>query len=133
MTARNTSGIQYYSFNDNSALQGIAYYRIRSVDMDGKFSYSKIAVVSEYDLQSSGFVVLNPVHAAITILNKTGIEGSYNYQVFNAGGQLICRGNVIMGINGGALLPLPASVAAGQYILELSSGTFRFSQKILVQ
>lgn len=133
VTAHNTSGIQHYSLNDNSPLRGIAYYRIRSVDMDGKFSYSKIAVVSEYDLRSSGFVVLNPVHAAITILNKTGIEGSYNYQVFNAGGQLICRGNVIMGINGGALLPLPASVAAGQYILELSSGTYRFSQKILVQ
>jgi len=133
VTARNTSGTQYYSFNDNSALQGIAYYRIRSVDMDGKFTYSKIAVVSEYDMQSSGFVVLNPVHTNITILNKTGKEGSYNYQVFNSGAQLICRGFVTMGINGGAILPLPASVAAGQYILELSSGTFRFSQKILVQ
>lgn len=133
VTASNTSGTQYYYFNDNSPLQGIAYYRIRSVDMDGKFSYSKIAVVSEFDMQSSGLAVLNPVHTAITILNKTGREGSYNYQVFTSGGQLICRGNVTMGINGGALLPLPASVAAGQYILELSSGTYRFNQKILVQ
>lgn len=133
VTARNTSGTQYYSFNDNSPLQGIAYYRIRSVDRDGKFSYSKIAVVSEYDLQSSGFVVLNPVHTNITILNKTGREGLYNYQVFNSDGQLICRGNVTMGINGGAILPLPATAAAGQYFLELSAGTYRFSQKILVQ
>lgn len=131
--ARNSGSLENYNFEDHDPLRGLAYYRIKSVDIDGKFSYSRIAIVSEFDLQSSGFVVLNPVHTGITILNKTGIEGSYNYQVFNAGGQLICRGFVTMGINGGAILPLPASVAAGQYILELSSGAYRFSQKILVQ
>jgi hypothetical protein len=133
VAARNGGSREVYDFEDHSALNGIAYYRIKSVDIDGRLSYSKIAAVSESDLRSISFVVLNPARNVITILNKTGEAGSFNYFLYNAGGQLLLKGNTNMGINGGAALPLPANISAGIYMLDLSNGKTQFRQKILVE
>ncbi|HMK27878.1 MAG TPA: T9SS type A sorting domain-containing protein [Chitinophagaceae bacterium] len=133
VAARNSGSREVYDFEDHSALNGIAYYRIKSIDVDQKFSYSKIAAVSEYDQRSTNFVVLNPARNFITILNKSGEEGAFNYFLYNAAGQLSLKGNTNMGINGGVALPLPANISAGIYMLELSNGKIQFQQKILVE
>lgn len=133
VTARNSGFREQYNFEDHASLSGLAWYRIRSVDVDGKLSYSRIAVVSETALQGNSFLVLNPVRSAITVFNKTGEEGSFNYRVFNSGGQLITKGNIAMINNGGAVLPLPAQASAGVYVLELSNNKTQFRQMILVE
>lgn len=133
VAARNSGAREQYNFEDHSPLKGFAWYRIRSVDIDGKFSYSRIAVVSETDLQSTSFVVMNPVRSAITVFNKTGEGGLFDYRLFNSAGQLMIRGNINMADNGGAVLPLPAQTAAGIYILELSNDKTKFRQKVLVE
>ncbi len=131
--ARNMTSTQVYNFEDHSALNGLAYYRIKSVDRDGKFSYSRIAVVSENDIQSANFYVLNPARSAITVFNKTGQEGQFDYKLFSAGGQLLLKGNVHMGVNEGAVLPLPSITATGLYVLELSNEKIKFRQKVLIE
>lgn len=130
--ARNSGSQEQYNFDDHSFLNGFAWYRIRSVDIDGRFNYTKVAVVSESDVQSLSFVVINPVKSAITIINKTGSDGPFDYQVLNSGGQLLMKGTVSMTVNGGAVLPLPSQTAAGIYLLELSNSKIRFRQKIVV-
>ncbi len=133
VTARNSGSLENYYFEDRTPLNGIEYYRIKSIDVDGKFSFSRIAAVSETDLHSNTFVVLNPVRTAITIFNRSGQEGQFDYRLFNAGGQLILQGNVSMANNGGTVLPLPAQTAAGIYILELANDKTKFRQKIMVE
>jgi hypothetical protein len=133
VVARNRSQQENYFFDDRSPLKGFAWYRIRSADIDGKFSYTRIVVVSENDFQSNSFVVLNPVRNAVTVFNKTAREGMFNYSLINSGGQLIMKGNISMAGNGGAALPLPPQTAAGIYILELSDDKTQFRQKILVE
>lgn len=133
VAARNSGFTEIYEFEDHSALNGIAYYRIKSIDIDGKLSYSRIAAVSEYDLRSKTFVVLNPARNFITILNKSGEEGPFDYHLYNAAGQLLLKGKTNMGINGGAALPLPQHTPAGIYVLELSNDKVQFRQKLLVE
>ncbi|MBC7872677.1 MAG: T9SS type A sorting domain-containing protein [Ferruginibacter sp.] len=133
LSARNSGAQEQYFFEDHSALNGFAYYRIRSVDIDRKTSYSKIAVVSETVLPANSFVVLNPVRDAITVFNKTGDAGSFDYRLFNSSGQLCLKGNIYMNNNGGTVLPLPSQTAAGIYVLELSNDRTQFRQKILVE
>ncbi|NOT52261.1 MAG: hypothetical protein HOP10_13395 [Chitinophagaceae bacterium] len=132
VAARNTSSLQHYFFEDHSTLNGLAYYRIKSIDIDGKFSYSNIVVLSESNLYSGGIVVLNPAHDNITILNRSGNGGLFAYRLFNSGGQLVSSGNVTMSINGGAVLPVPPGTT-GTCILEMSQGLVSFRQKILMQ
>jgi len=133
VAARNRSQQENYFFDDRSPLKGFAWFRIRSIDIDGKFSYTRIAVVSENDLQSNSFVVLNPVRDAVTVFNKTGRDGLFDYSLYNSGGQLIMKGNVGMTSNGGAALTLPSQIAAGIYILELRNDKTQFRQKVLVE
>jgi hypothetical protein len=129
---RNTGNRELYNYDDHSALQGVAYYRLRSADRDGKYNYSKIVAVFENDQSASGFIIMNPVRTVITIINKTKEEGPFSYALFSSSGQLMLKGNVSMGINGSVVLPLPAPIASGVYTLELSNRNIRYSQKILV-
>lgn len=131
--ARNSGSAETYNFEDHAALNGIAYYRIKSIDIDGKISYSRIAAVSEYDLRSSTFVVLNPARSVITIINKSGNDGSFDYFLYNTAGQLLVKGSTNMGTNGGAALPIPPHTPAGIYVLELSNDKIQFRQKILIE
>jgi hypothetical protein len=133
VTARNTGTRQIYNFQDHSTLDGLAYYRIKSIDRDGKFSYSKTVVVAENNLQATSFYVLNPARSTITVFNKTGRDGQFEYRLFSVAGQLLLNDNVQMSNNGGAVLPLPAITANGIYILELSNQTIRFRQQILIE
>jgi len=133
VAARNIIFQQEYNFEDHAALNGIAYYRLRIVDRDGKISYSKIVAVTKRQIQSSGFVILNPTRNAITIFNKTGTDGLFDYKLLNAGGQQVLNGKVDMSINGNAVLPLPPQTAAGVYLLELSNQKIEFRQKVLVE
>jgi hypothetical protein len=131
--ARNSGVQENYRFDDRSALNGFAWYRIRSVDLDGTFSYTRIAVVSETNASASHFLVLNPVRNAITVFNRTGRAGDFNYRLFSPVGQLILQGTVQISASGGTVLPLPPQIATGVYVLELGDGMTRFRQQLLVE
>lgn len=131
--ARNSGVRDQYNFEDHAGLRGFAWYRIRSVDVDGKLTYTKIAVVSEIEGSANSFLVLNPVRSVITIVNRTGNNGIYEYRLFNAGGQLVLEGSVNMISNASVVLSLPEQVASGIYMLELSNERIQFRHKILVE
>lgn len=133
VNARNSNSREVYYFDDHSALNGLAYYRIKSVDIDAKFSYSRIVIVYENDIINSGFSVLNPARNFITILNKSMAEGVYNYRLYNAGGQMVASGTLSMSAGGGAALPLPLSISAGTYFIDLSNDRTQFRQKVLIE
>jgi len=132
VSAHKANSQQQYDFEDHLAIHGIAYYRLKNIDNDGKFSYSKVVVVSEREIQSSSFVIINPVRNAITVFNKTGKEGVFDYRLLNSAGQQVLNGRVNMAVNGGAVIPIPGT-AAGIYLLELSKEKIVFIQKLLVE
>lgn len=133
VAARNRGIRELYSFNDASSFTGTAYYRLKSIDTDGSYSYSRIISMPETASQGSSFVVLNPVQAAITIFNKSAAAGVYDYYLLNATGQLIQKGVVNMSNNGGSIIRLPLQIAKGIYTLELRKDQSRFSQQLLIQ
>ncbi len=132
LPARNTSFQEHYYYEDRSPIQGIAYYRVKSLDNDGKYIYTKIVAVTEGQYQGNSFIVVNPVKTVITVINKSGFDGLFDYRIFNAGGQLLSKGNVTISLNGNAVFPVPGG-ASGMYILELSNSRTNFRQKILVE
>ena len=83
VAARNLSSRQNYYFEDRTALQGIAYYRLRSIDIDGKTTYSNIVALSDNVNSTAAFTVLNPAKGGITIFNRSSKEGLFEYSVLN--------------------------------------------------
>ncbi len=130
--ARNRGQREIYTMQDPVSFRGLAYYRLRSIDRDGKFSFSKVIVVSETDASGGGFLVINPVRTHITILNRTGREGRFNYRLYNLAGQQVLEGTATMTASGGTVLTVPGQTANGLYILELTNAEVKFSQKILI-
>ncbi|GEM_PF-2691902 len=79
-----------YSFIDNMPANGANYYRLRQVDIDGAFEYSKIQLVrfeEAYQLQ----IFPNPTSANFIV---KGLRGDNTIAVANLAGQVILHVNV---------------------------------------
>jgi alpha-tubulin suppressor-like RCC1 family protein len=59
VAAKNTS-VNDYTFTDYSPVKGVSYYRLKMVDIDGKFTYSKVIQLS-YDANIQIMLYPNPV------------------------------------------------------------------------
>jgi hypothetical protein len=65
--AGNSSIVKNYNAYDPTPFKGINYYRIKQVDLDGHFKYSKIVSV-KLNLNKTGISVLaNPFHNILTV------------------------------------------------------------------
>ena len=93
-SAGNSSETVSYSTEDIHPLNGIAYYRLKQTDFDGKFSYSQIASITIEDLEQSKVVLFpnpatdkltvkgNPLELiSIKIYNVLGVEITTNIEV----------------------------------------------------
>lgn len=132
--ARNTTGTNNYQYKDNLPLNGIAWYRIRSVDRDGQYSYSKVAIVSDHRSNNTGiYVINNPVYQNIFLSTGVDYAGKYDYSIVNTIGQLMQKGNITTSAGGITTIPLNAAMASGIYILDLRNNVNGFTQKIVVR
>jgi hypothetical protein len=73
VAANNTSGINDYQFTDMQPGKGISYYRLRQVDIDGHFEYSRIARIY---MDGKLLVVITPNPAG----NHISIDGADQFQ-----------------------------------------------------
>ncbi len=85
--AGNSQSLKDYYFNDNSPVNGINYYRLKQVDIDGNFKYSNIARI-EMIKNSSIQLYPNPAadHAEL-VFSKPVKEKVV--RIFNMSGQLV--------------------------------------------
>lgn len=58
--------VNKYELTDTNNYSGISYYRLKQIDLDGKFSFSKTAAVKGYTAQSSLALYPNPVKEKLT-------------------------------------------------------------------
>ena len=133
-TALNLLYTHQYTLEDHNPFSGIVYYRLKSIDNDGKYSYSKIIAVADNSILGNGkIIVLNPAHSSITILNKTIQSGDFNYQLLNISGQLVQKGIINMQANGITVLPVNSITPAGTYMLDIRKGESLTRTKVLLQ
>ena len=66
IAAGNSVNLERYSFIDDSPIIGRSYYRLRQVDTDGSYSYSKIVSVI-IDVKDQSFIYPNPAEEIIFI------------------------------------------------------------------
>jgi hypothetical protein len=69
--AGNSSSLLSYSITDTNPYNGVSYYRLRQIDFDGDFSYSKIKSVTIKELFDDVVKCYpNPSHHQITIVGN---------------------------------------------------------------
>lgn len=122
----------HYEIEDHLPLDGTAYYRIKSVDIDGKYQYSKVVAVSD-KISGAMAVINNPARSSIFIAVNSAPKGNYVYQLIDGGGRIVQAGQVLL--NGQSVIDIPLSIKAakGYYFIKVSNSQFEFRDKVFVQ
>lgn len=111
--AGNSNQNMYYSYTDKTALDGKVYYRIRQVDIDGKFAYSKVVTVYVSRPQIIR-LLQNPVYGELKFHCQNEHIGS-QYIIVDATGRIVKKGTIT---NSVMAVPLSGS-GSGMYYLSV--------------
>ena len=129
--AFNRNGTELYSNNDNSAIQGTAYYRLKLVLRSGETMYSAIVTVSDHDREL--YVLKNPVSDRIDLVASGSVTGLYSYSILTTGGQTMQTGTINISQAGVHPIELRSAMAAGSYMLILQNANIRLQKMIIKQ
>ncbi|HET6994526.1 MAG TPA: hypothetical protein VFI06_06075 [Chitinophagaceae bacterium] len=86
-----------YSKEDITPLDGKSYYRLRIVDIDGKFELSPVRSVLR-SAQQSVQLTRNPVQGAVEFITSSAVGGNQSeWQIIGVRGDIIKKGVIIPG------------------------------------
>ncbi|MEO8762961.1 MAG: T9SS type A sorting domain-containing protein [Ginsengibacter sp.] len=121
----NSSRETNYQFNDLKPVRGKGFYRLRQVDLDGKYSYSMVASVN---FQKSGFYSIsnNPGHGIFEV-NIEATNEKVEFLLFDAAGRRVWANTAGSGIQTINISNSPAGV----YLLRIRKGTDLFTEKLV--
>lgn len=92
--AGNSSIIKNYLTEDLHPLGGTNYYRIKQIDKDDKFVFSKIVSVTFNHNASIAIVYPNPTTDNVTLKTTNSGSHSLTYKLFNTKGQLLVTNKI---------------------------------------
>jgi hypothetical protein len=123
-----------YGYKDalNNITEGIVYYRLKMVDIDGKFKYSSTRVIrlGEQTEQSTVFTYPNPTRNDLRITIPTSWQDQkVTFELYNVNGQTVKR---IVNNKAGQTENLNvADIADGVYIVKVTKGDETAVQRIV--
>ena len=107
-----------YQFDDVQPLKGVNFYRLRQVDKDGGFVYSKIIKILWSDNKNTLHLYPNPVRKNLYLEFK-GIEKNVYIQIYDAAGRFVQS----RGMLNESVLMIPVSkLSNGTYWIIISDG-----------
>jgi|GEM_PF-5134804 len=134
--ANGTAGTKNYSYSDD--LSNVAakkvYYRLKMIDLDGRYGYSRI-VSLPLQADNAGLAVTpNPVRAQHVVLQMTLPDAAQaTLSVVDNSGRVVYRETRQIARGANAIELLNAKLAAGSYILMVSTPAQNLSQRFIVE
>jgi hypothetical protein len=89
--AGNSSEVLTYSFEDATPILGVNYYRLRQVDFDGTFTYSKIIAIDVKGLKGAQVFFPNPTLDIVSYQFSTTQKEALNITVMDILGQILAE------------------------------------------
>jgi len=118
----------FYNYNDVGTFAATAYYKIKQLDKDGRFKYSKVVSVDNKPKQSlkvynsKGF--LNITYTS-TINKKTTLC------IYDVNGRVVMSKNIVL-VNSINKITIPHNLINGAYILTINEMVNSVSSKFLI-
>jgi hypothetical protein len=123
------TGENHYSYLDSEPVNGTLYYRIKQVDEDGKFSFSKFVAVeysNGYDLK----IYPNPVNGSLLNLILPNSKTNLKVEIYDINGQLF--NNLSYSKNGNEYQIDVRSLPKGLYVLTMNDGPRPYHRKFII-
>lgn len=129
------SGTINYDFTDETPFAGNNYYRLKVLDLDASFTFTRIVKVGIGEAASAGNLYPNPVTGKSVNLELLNLpKGEYDLTLVNASGQTIFTKKVVHG--GGStsqLITIPEQVSSGVYIAEIKGANTKVFKKLVIK
>jgi hypothetical protein len=130
----NTSDIMNYTFTDIITTQEkVIYYRLRTIDADGKFDYSATRIIRTAKQTENTVTILtypNPVTSELRITIPNNWQGKkVTYELLNANAQITKKAEAGSGSQTETMNV--SSLAPGLYVVKVSCGAESATQKII--
>ncbi len=84
----NSSTLKSYSFNDKNENAGVTYYRLKNVDLNGRFTYSEIKTVKGISSLNDVTVFPNPARSNSKI-SLVGVAPNSSIQLLDFSGKVL--------------------------------------------
>ena len=124
--AGNSSSTTQYEFVHPSPASGRNYYRIKQIDLDGRFTYSSIIVLQNSDVKAKLIIAPNPVINTVSLFFSEA--GNKTIQLISMDGRVVLTQH-INGVNSTHLINME-QMPAGMYVLRLVTGKGTDTYKI---
>ena len=118
-----------YSFTDNNPANGINYYRLKNVDKDGSFTYSKVVSVINYGGKKEISVYHNPTKDYTTI-GFGSASNKASILVYDIAGKAVITQNIKANTN--SLKLNTGNLVNGIYVIEVRTETGSYEEKLVV-
>jgi hypothetical protein len=127
--AENSMVEKIYNFTDAAPLQGINYYRLKSVDLQGKETTSKIVSVNFSDKWNNKLQLYpNPAYSVLRMEMIAEEESTKLVQIFDLAGRIILSQNTILAKGLNSILIDVNALSSGTYIVKMGSEMTRFTK-----
>lgn len=120
--AKNTSSRNTYTTKDITPFAGTNFYRLKMVDLDGKFKYSNIIIVN-FDKQQDFSLLPDPAHNFILL---KGVNDNSIVKIIDLAGKVQLQQKTKSGINEINISFLPAGMYLVQLINGVETNTIKF-------
>ena len=133
--AGNSNILHSYTYTDKEITQAHNYYRLKPVDLDGKFTYSKVIVINNVVTTGIPFTLLNnPVQSAIDIQFGEVGAGRVQVRLTDISGKLIKLWNGENVTNRRVRIDISdRNLSKGVYILHATVNGKEYSEKVIVK
>jgi Secretion system C-terminal sorting domain len=117
LAAGNSNTIKKYEHKDVQPAIGFNYYRIKQIDVDGRFTYSAIVKVLNTKNIKEAFIAPNPVIDMLNLVEPIAVHIN-TLEVYDSRGAIILRKNINSKVQ---LYSLPVSnLSKGNYALKVN-------------
>lgn len=114
-----------YSFTDYSPLDGISYYRLRQIDLDGGYAYSNVVSVQKGSVNAIS-IAPNPFDESFTI--RTTIQGDLDITIYDVLGREVYHS---IQKNEEGTLSIQPDLTSGAYVVMVRTDALIEQQRII--
>jgi hypothetical protein len=124
-----------YSASDRIKGGGVLFYRVKSVDLDGKQGFSPVAKINIDKGVANGVTVVNPVRGNRIEVQLNGlVPGVYQVSLNSISGtRLNTRSVNVQNDRVIVSMDVPATAGKGMQVLTVGGSNFRYTGKVMVE
>ncbi|WP_020526993.1 hypothetical protein [Flexithrix dorotheae] len=126
------TGRNKYSFEHTNPSLGNNYYRLKNVDIDSSFSYSKVVVVSLMTRQTIEIYPTYNNKGGQVYVNFAQVEAKAEVLFYSLSGKLIYSQSLENVSRGPIQITPETKLMPNHYIIEVKSGNRKFTMPIIV-